>query len=80
MGVIIVEGGQSVVAQEQALLGGYRVCGDWTEWLLAIIGGGGGVRAAITGFMRKKWEAIGNKVNILHLIFDYNSTTYVNFF
>ena len=32
--------------------------------------------AAIAGFVRKQLEEIINKVNILHLIFDLNSTTY----
>ena len=49
-----------------------RVCGDWTD----IIDRGGNMRAAIAGFVRKQLEEIINKVNILHLIFDLNSTTY----
>ena len=54
-----------------------RVCGGRMECILAISDWGGIVHADITGFMRKQWEAISNKVNIWHLIFDSNSTTYV---
>ena len=53
------------------------MCGDQTEWTLAISNGGGIIHAAITGFMIKQREAMSNKVNTLHLIFDSNSTTYV---
>ena len=35
------------------------------------------MRTPTTGFMRKQREAISIKINIWHLIFDSNSTTYI---
>ena len=49
---------------EPSLLRGGRVCGDRTEWLLAIIDRGERICAAITVFIRKQREEISNKVNI----------------
>ena len=54
MGAIILDGGQSVEPWEPSSLRGGRVCGDRMEWLVAISDGGGIVRAAIPGFMRKQ--------------------------
>ena len=54
MGDIIIEGGKSLETWDTSSLRGDRVYGDWLEWLLMIICGGGSVRAAITGFMRKQ--------------------------
>ena len=47
------------------------------EWLLAISNEGVSMRAAIAGFVRKQLYENSNKVNIWHIIFDSNGTTYV---
>ena len=51
---IIIEGRHSVGPWEPSPLKGDIVCGDQMEWILAIIDGGGSVRALIAGFTRKQ--------------------------
>ena len=53
MGVIIIEGVQSVDPWDPSSLRGYRVCGYSMDWILAISNGGGSMCAAIDEFMIK---------------------------
>ena len=61
MGSIIIKGGHYVETWEPSSFRGYRVCGDWTEWILVIIDGGGSLHAAIDGFTIKNDKKLVTK-------------------